>query len=346
MKFGNREIGEGKGVFIICEGGVTNYGQIELAKKQVDAAIDAKADCIKFQAWKTEELVSQKVAIRLQAELKFNWFERLKEKEFSFKEIVALFLYAREKRMPIFATPHDEKALEFLATELNPEIFKVGSGVAHNYPFLRAVGRQKKPVIISFGFQNDREILQAVETLYHSGTPEIIALHCVSLYPTPYEYAQLKRIEHLQELLKIPIGLSDHSVGWHMPLAAVAKGACIVEKHLTFDKNDPRSLDNPGALLPEEFKLFVQQARDVEKGLKFIPANEREKVLKKARDWLGQCLVAKENIPTGIPITEEMISFKRPGLNGLPPSALPKIIGKKVKKPIDRDEQILLGNLD
>jgi N,N'-diacetyllegionaminate synthase len=346
MKIGNAEIGNGKPVYVICEGGVTNYGDFHLGKQQVDAAFDAKADCIKFQAWKTEELVSRAVADRLQPELKFNWFQRLKEKEFTFAQIADLFHYARERGIDVFATPHDEVALEFLDSELHQEVFKIGSGEAHNERFLRAVGSARKPVIISFGFQTDSEISRAIETLDRAGAPEIVALHCVSLYPTPYEYGQLRRIEHLRKLLGIPIGISDHSVGWHVLLAAVSLGACVIEKHLTFDQNDPRSLDNPGALLPEEFKTLVRQVRDVEKALCVVPESERERVMQKPRTWLGQCLVANQEISLGTVLTEEMIAFKRPSLHGLPPSALPLVLGKRIKKLVKKDEQILLENLE
>jgi N,N'-diacetyllegionaminate synthase len=346
MKIGCAEIGQDKPVYVICEGGVTNYGEVELGKKQIDAAVEAKADCIKFQAWKTEELVSRKLADRLQPELKFNWFQRLKEKEFAFEEITTLFRYARTLGIEVFATPHDEVALEFLDSELNQEVFKIGSGEAHNEYFLKAVANTRKPAIISFGFQTDAEILHAIETLDRAGTPEIIALHCVSLYPTPYEYAQLRRIEHLRKLLGIPIGISDHTMGWHVPLAAVSLGACMIEKHLTFDKNDPRSLDNPGALLPCEFKTFIQQVRDLEKAMRVVTESDREESLRGARYWLGQCLVATHDILRGTALTERMIRFKRPSLNGLPPSALQQVIGKRTKKDVMKDEQILMIDLE
>ena len=346
MKLGTKEIGENKPVFIICEGGVTNYGQLELAKKQINFAVAANADAIKFQAWKTENLVSKKTSDRLKKELKFDWFQRLKEKEFSYEELTIVHNYANEKGIIVFSTPHDDTAIEFLNTELEVPIFKVGSGEAHNYEFLKKIGKCKKPVIISFGFQNDKEIIKAIEVLDNAGAPEIIALHCVSLYPTPYEYAQLKKIEHLRKLLDIPIGISDHSVGWHIPLAAISLGICVIEKHLTFDKTDPKSLDNPGALLPEEFKIFVEQARDIEKGLRVIHEQEHSQIFKKAREWLGQCIVANQDMPKGTIITENLIAFKRPGLDGLPPAELPKVVGKKVKNFIEKDEQIQLENLE
>jgi len=346
MKIANREIGENKPIFMICEGGVTNYGQMDLAKKQIDSAIAANADAIKFQAWKTENLVSRKSSDRLKKELKFDWFQRLKEKEFSYEELTSIHKYASEKGIFVFSTPHDDSAIELLDSVLDVPLFKVGSGEAHNYAFLKKIGQCKKPVLISFGFQNDKEIIEAIEVLQKAGAPDIIALHCVSLYPTPYEYAQLKKIEHLRELLDIPIGISDHSIGWHIPLAAVSLGICVIEKHLTFDKNDPKSLDNPGALLPDEFKVFIEQVRDVEKGMRVIPEQEHMELFAKARHWLGQCIVAGKDIPQGTILTEDDIAFKRPSLDGLPPSELEKIVGMKVKEPIEKDEQIQLENLE
>ena len=345
MKLGNREVGEHKPVFIICEGGVTNYGQIELAQRQIDSAVTANADAIKFQAWKTEHLVSKKTSDRLNKERQFDWFKRLKEKELSYQEIVSLHEYANRKGIVAFATPHDDSAIDLLNNEIEVPLFKVGSGEANNYEFLKKVGNCEKPVLISFGFQNDKEIVKAVDVLDKAGAPEVIALHCVSLYPTPYHYAQLKRIEHLRKLLNIPIGISDHSVGWHVALAAVSLGICVVEKHLTFDKSDPRSQDNPGALLPEEFKIFVTQIRDVEKGMIDVSEEERNQVLTNARQSLGQCIVAAQDIDQGTKLSTNMMALKRPGLDGLPPSEFPRLIGKKVNKLIRQDEQILLDHL-
>ncbi len=172
-----------------------------------------------------------------------------------------------------------------------------------------------------------------------------MVLHCVSIYPTPYENANLKRIEHLQKLLKVPVGISDHSVNWHIPLAAVAKGACVVEKHLTFDKADPRSLDNPGALLPEEFKLMVQQIRNIESSLVEFSEKDRIKTLSKGRDWAGQSMVAAKNLPVGTILKKDMITFKRPGKGGLPAGLINKVVGRRIKHKIEEDEQVLLKDL-
>jgi len=345
VKLAGREVGPGQPVYIICEAGVTNYGEMELAKRQVDAAYEARADVVKFQVTKTENLISKKVAARLQNELGYNWFDRVKYKEFSFDDVRELARYVRTGGYPFFATAHDEEALDFLDREMQVPFFKIGSGESHNGDFLKSIGRRGKPVIISFGLQSDAEAIRAVATLRDAGAKDIIALHCTTLYPTPYDKIDLRRMLHLQEILEVPVGISDHSVGWHVVLAAVGLGACVVEKHLTFGKNDPRSLDNAGALLPHEFKVMVDQIRDLEQALRPIPEDERLRNLEKGRDWAGQSIVAKCDIPAGTVIACDMLAFKRPAKGGLGPEMLGQLLGKKTNVDILADEQILFDHL-
>lgn len=346
IKLGERLVGDGQPCFIICEGGVTNYGNINLAKKQAKVASLAGVDIVKFQLTKTEKLVSKKVSKRLEQKLGYNWFDRMKYKEFSFGKMKEIFDYSRKFGVDVFATAHDDESLEYLDKGLKQKFFKVGSGEAHNFEFLKNVAKRGKPVIISFGVQTDEEVLQAIKILKHGGVKDIVVLHCVSIYPTPYKDTNLRRIEYLRNMLKLPVGISDHSAGWHIPLAAVAMGACVVEKHITFNKKDPRSLDNPGALLPEEFKIMVSQIRDIEKSKRIIAKKERIQCLKKGRDWAGQSIVAVKDLPVGVKLSKDKVAFKRPGMGGLPPAMLNKILGKKVKKYIEEDEQILLSYLN
>lgn len=341
-----KKLGENAPVYIICEGGVTNYGDLKLAKKQIDAAVDAKADAIKFQVWKTENLVSKKVSARLEKELGYDWFSRMKSKELSFDDLRRLFEYARGRGIEIFASAHDNESLEFLADELRQPFFKIGSGEAHNLEFLKQVGAKRKPVIISFGLQSDEEAKHAVATLLNTGVPSIIALHCITMYPTPYEYILLDRMQRLQNILDVPTGLSDHSRGMHIALAAVALGATVIEKHLTFDKDDPRSLDNAGALLPEEFKVMVSHIRDIEAAMREVDPEERAQLLLKNRDWAGQSIMAARDLEPGTVITQNAVVFKRPAKGGLPPAALESIIGKRVRVMVKADEQIQLEFLE
>lgn len=340
VKIFDKEIGSGKPVFVICEGGVTNYGQTDLARKQIDAAADAAADAVKFQACRTEDVVSRVMAKRLEPELGYDWFERMKYKELSSATLRDLQAYARTRGIPWFATPHDDWGLDVLDKELNVPVFKIGSGESHNSRFLRNVAKRGKPVIISFGLQSDAEAARAVRTLQDGGAGGVVALHCLSAYPGPYDMISLPRMAHLRELLGVPVGISDHSVGRHVVIAAVALGAVMVEKHITFDKSDPRSLDNPGALLPEEFAAMVREIRDVESAMRDVPEDRRMAFLRKSRDWAGQSIVANRDIPSGAVLEESMLAFKRPGRGGMEPDEADRILGKKTVRAISVDEQI------
>jgi N,N'-diacetyllegionaminate synthase len=343
---GTRRIGRGAPLFIICEAGVTNYGERELALRQVDAAVQAGADAVKFQLWRTEHLVSRRVAQRLERDLGYNWFDRLKAKELSHDDIRAVAAHARERGILFLATPHDDESLAFLVEQLDVPMLKVGSGESHNLEFLHRVGAHRKPVLISFGLQTDEEAMGAVEALRHAGAPAIAALHCVTQYPTPPQLADLPRIPALASLLNILVGYSDHTVGWHIPLAAAALGACVLEKHLTFDKADPRSLDNPGALLPDEFSAFVRQVRELESALAAPTEEQLASSRRRARDWAGQAIVAAREIAAGTVIERGMLALKRPARNGLGPESLGTVVGRRTRRAVAHDEQITLSDLE
>jgi N,N'-diacetyllegionaminate synthase len=343
---GGRRIGAGEPVFIICEAGVTNYGDRDLALRQIDAAVEAGADAVKFQLWRTENLVSRRVARRLEPDLGYNWFDRLKAKELSHDAIRVLQAHARANGILFLATPHDPESLAFLVEQLDVPFVKVGSGEAHNTSFLRLVGACRKPVLISFGFQSDDEASRAIETLHAAGAPAAAALHCVTQYPTPPQLADLGRIRELAALLDISVGYSDHSVGWHLPLAAVAMGACVLEKHVTFDKSDPRSLDNPGALLPDEFSTFVRQVRELESALATPPLDVQSAFRQQARDWAGQAIVAAREIAAGTVLDRSMLALKRPARHGLGPDAVDDIVGRRTRRAVAHDEQITMADVE
>ncbi len=330
-------------IFVICEGGVTNYGDPQLAAQQVEIAADSGADAIKFQAWKTESLVSRPVAERLSEELGRDWYERMATREMPFDELRKLQQQAATRGLVFFATPHDDASLEFLATDLDVPCLKVGSGEANNWHFLRRVGAAGKPVLIAFGLQRDEEARRAVELLRDAGAPEVVAFHTTSIYPTPPELAALERISRLRDLLGVPIGISDHTVGWHIPLAAVALGAVSVEKHLTFDKTDPRSLDNAGALEPAEFGEMVRQLRELELALATPPAGDER--IAASRDWALQAVVASRSLEEGHLLKEADVAFKRPSRGGLPASEVELVLGRRLLRPVDRDEQIRLDDV-
>jgi N,N'-diacetyllegionaminate synthase len=331
-------------VFIVCEAGVTNFGDPALAHRQVDVAADSGADAVKFQAWRTESLVSRRVAERLSDDLGYDWFRRMAERELSFDELRRLGTHARERGLIFFATPHDEDSLEFLVSELDIPCLKVGSGEANNWSFLRRVGEAAKPVLIAFGLQDDEEARRAVELLQETGAPEVVAFHTVSVYPTPPELAALQRIPRLAELLGVPVGISDHTVGWHVPLAGVALGAQAIEKHLTFDKADRRSLDNAGALEPNEFPEMVRQVRDLELALAPPPAADER--IARSRGWALQAVVAARALERGQVLAAVDVAFKRPALGGVPASEVERLLGRRLRRAVALDEQIRLEDMD
>jgi N,N'-diacetyllegionaminate synthase len=327
-------------VFVICEGGVTNYGDPEIAARQVDAAEKSGADAVKFQAWRTESLVSRPVAARLTQELGNDWYKRMKSRELPFAEFARLRRSAEERGLVFFATPHDQPSLDFLADELDVPCLKVGSGEASNWRFLRMVGAKRKPVFISFGLQSDEEAHRAVDILDEAGAGEIVAFHTVSLYPTPYAAADLRRLSRLRELLGVPVGISDHTAGWHVPLAAVALGAQAIEKHLTFDKSDPRSLDNAGALEPDEFRAMVSQVRDLESAL--APGSSEGRAA--SADWALQAVVAARRLEPGHVLQEADVAYKRPLHGGVAASDVDRLLGRELTHAVEPDEQIRLDD--
>lgn len=328
----NRLVGEGEPVYIIAEGGLTNWGNLELAKKQVDIAMAAGADAIKFQAQTTEALVSKVVDPY--------WYRRMKYKELTHDDLKKLWEYCLIRNIQCFITAHTEVDLDFLDKELDVPFFKVGSGESINYAFLKNVGSRGKPVIISLGLHlNDEEITKSIGALEDAGTKDIVIMHCNTVYPTPPEINNLGMILRLKSMFDYPIGYSDHSVGWHLPLAAIAMGACVLEKHISFDKNDKRSFDCPGSCEPEELKQMVAQIREIEKAMK-DPGETRVERIKLARKWAQQSIVAKKDIPQGTEITYDLLAFKRPGV-GLAPEDAEKILGKTTNKDVDQDELIL-----
>jgi N,N'-diacetyllegionaminate synthase len=326
-------------VFVVAEAGVSNYGDPELAHRQVSAAAEAQADAVKFQAWRTDELVSRST------ETGARWHERMAGRELPLEAFAELQADAAERGLTFFATAHDATSLRFLVEELDLPLLKVGSGEASNWEFLRLVGAARRPVLIAFGLQTDEEAKRAVTVLRDSGAPQVTALHTVTIYPTPFEHAGLERIPQLAELLDAPVGYSDHTVGSHVALAAVALGARTIEKHLTFDKSDERSLDNAGALEPAEWLDFVRAVREVETALSRPSAAELDEARAEFRDWALQALVAARDLEAGTRLTASDVSAKRPAKGGIPASELESVVGRRLRRRVAADEQIRLADL-
>lgn len=329
--------------FIIAEAGVNHNGSLEMALQLVDAAVNAGVDCIKFQTYKTESLVSKSAP---KADYQINntqnkntQFEMLKELELSEEMHHKILDYCKEKKILFFSTAFDLLSLEYLK-ELNLQLVKIPSGEITNYPYLKKAAQLFNKIIISTGMSTIEDIRLALQVFIDEGIPKenITILHCNTEYPTPMEDVNLKAMLHIQKEFGTAIGYSDHTLGIEVPIAAVALGASLIEKHFTLDRTLPGP-DHAASLEPEELKMMVSAIRNIEKtiagdGIKKPSKSEIKNIL------IGRkSIVAKTKILKGDIFTEENITSKRPG-HGLSPMLWNKVLGQVAKKDFNEEELI------
>jgi N-acetylneuraminate synthase len=333
-------------VFIIAEAGVNHNGDINLAYKLVDVAKEAGVDAVKFQAFKTEKIISKyaDMASYQKKNLSTNesQYEMVKKLELSYKEFKKLKNYCDEIKIMFLSTPDEEYSLNFLVDELSIPFIKIGSGEVTNLPYLRKIAAKNKPLIMSTGMSNLGEVEEAISTIrLVNSKAKISLLHCTTNYPTPYEEVNLKAMQTLAAAFKLPVGYSDHTLGIEVPVAAVAMGAKIVEKHFTLDKKLPGP-DHKASLEPDELKEMVKAIRNIEKalgdGIKKPNKSEIE-TIKVAR----RSLIATRDIRAGEIIKESDITIKRPR-TGILPKFKEIIIGMKLINDIRQDEPFMWEN--
>lgn len=332
---------ETKKVLIIAEAGVNHNGSLELAKKLIDVAKECGADIVKFQTAKLESLVSKCAPM---AEYQKNNIgqvksqkDMLKELLLSFNDFVELKRYCDEKQIEFLSTPFDIDSIYFLNDMVN--VWKVPSGEITNLPYLIEIAKTKKPVILSTGMSEMHEIEDAVRVLRQNGTEKITLLHCNTQYPTPYEDVNLNAMNQLKEEFEVEVGYSDHTQGIEVPVAAVAMGATVIEKHFTLDKN-MEGPDHKASLDPKELKDMVCAIRNIEKamgnGIK-KPSDSEKPNKAVAR----KSIVASRRIKKGEIFTEENLTTKRPG-NGISPMKWFEVLGQTASRDFEEDELINL----
>lgn len=330
------------GVYIIAEAGVNHNGSFEIACKLVDAAKQAGADCIKFQTFKAEKLVSrsaQKAEYQKKNTDDGSQQDMLKKLELSYDQFAALKAYCDKIGIAFLSTPFDFESIDYLNTVDMP-FWKIPSGEVTNYPYLVALAKTKKPIVMSTGMCTMEEIAEAVAILKNNGTDELSLLHCNTEYPTPFEDVNLRAMEHIKAEFGVPVGYSDHTKGIEIPIAAAALGAVIVEKHFTLDKN-MEGPDHKASLEPWELAQMVSTIRNVEKALgdgRKKPSKSEEKNKPIAR----KSIVAQRSIQKGELLTEENLTVKRPG-EGISPMLWEQVIGSKAIRDFKADEMIELG---
>lgn len=330
-------------VFIIAEAGVNHNGSLKLAKKLIDAAVEAGADAVKFQTFKAERLVSKqapKAEYQKQTtDVEESQFEMIKKLELDVGAHKELMGYCAQKGIQFLSTPFDLESIDLLDS-LGLPLFKIPSGEITNLPYLRHTASKKKPIILSTGMADLGEIEDALVVLTKGGieVADITVLHCNTEYPTPMEDVNLRAMQTISYAFPgIKVGYSDHTLGIEVPIAAVAMGASVIEKHFTLDKN-MEGPDHKASLEPDELKAMVLAIRNIEKALgnghkKRSPSETKNMSIAR------KSIVAARAIRKGELFTEENLTIKRPG-NGISPMRWDEMIGQVAQQDYQEDELI------
>ncbi|MCI8799402.1 MAG: N-acetylneuraminate synthase [Lachnospiraceae bacterium] len=326
-------------IYIIAEAGVNHNGSFELACKLVDAAKKAGADCIKFQTFKAENLVShnaQKAEYQKKTSGDSSQQKMLKELELSYDEFLALKAYCDKVGICFLSTPFDFDSIAFL-TFIDMPFWKIPSGEVTNLPYLIALAETGRPIIMSTGMCEMDEIEAAIKTLRDNGAKEIRLLHCNTEYPTPFEDVNLRAMQTMQDFFGLEVGYSDHTKGIEVPIAAAALGATVIEKHFTLDRN-MKGPDHKASLEPDELAVMINSIRNIEsalgKGNKTPSPSERKNIAVARKS-----IVAKKFIRAGEELSDENITVKRPG-TGISPMKWFDVFGTKAIRDFEEDELI------
>lgn len=328
-------------VYIIAEAGVNHNGSFSMACRLVDAAKTAGADCVKFQTFKSKNLVSrsaQKAEYQRATTGESSQQDMLSKLELSFDEFQALKQYCDDRRIQFLSSPFDFESIEFLDS-MDLPFWKIPSGEITNLPYLIALAKTGKPVIMSTGMCDMNEIQTAIQVLRQFGTQDIKLLHCNTEYPTPFEDVNLRAMQTMRNKFELEVGYSDHTRGIEVPVAAVALGATIIEKHFTLDRT-MEGPDHKASLEPGELTAMVSSIRHIEAALgtgEKIPSLSEKKNIVVAR----KSIVAKKAIHKGEFFDEENLTVKRPGA-GISPMAWFNVIGKAAPRDFKEDELIEL----
>ncbi|WP_296381620.1 N-acetylneuraminate synthase [Winogradskyella sp.] len=328
---------------IIAEAGVNHNGDIQLAKKLIDAAAEAGVDYVKFQTFKSKKLVSknaEKASYQKEntGDSSESQLKMLQKLELSEADHLDLISYCKTKNIKFLSTAFDLESIDFL-NKLNIDLFKVPSGELTNYPYLEKIGSLGKPIIISTGMATMEDIESAINVVTKNGASlnDITILHCNTEYPTPMHDVNLKAMQTIAKKFNVPIGYSDHTLGIEIPTAAVALGAIVIEKHFTLDKT-LTGPDHKASLEPDELKNMVTAIRHIEKALGHGRKEPTQSELKN-KDIARKSIVASKTISKGDILTEDNITTKRPG-NGISAMEWPNIIGTTAKKDYLEDDLI------
>lgn len=344
VTIGDRRVGPGEPCFVIAEAGVNHNGDIELARRLVAAAAAAGADAVKFQAFRADAVAAPaapKAAYQEAATgARETQLEMLRALELPPAALAELKALAEEHGLVFLASVFDARSVSELG-ELGVAAFKVGSGEITNHPLLAEIGARGRPVLLSTGTADLEEAARAVEVLRTAGAGEVVVLHCTTAYPAAADEANLRALATLRERLELPVGYSDHTEGDEVALAAVALGACVLEKHFTLDRSLPGP-DHAASVEPGELGRLVERVRRVEAALgDGVKAPTPTEVANAA--VVRRSLAAAVDIAAGSALTPAMLTALRPG-TGISPAQLDDVVGRRVRRDVPRHE--LLDDAD
>lgn len=326
--------------YIIAEIGSNHNGDMALAKTMIDSAVSCGCDAVKFQSWTPQSLIA-----REEYDRNMRYDDNPRKHWGSLREMVEKY-YLREEQhaelkqycdgagIDFCSTPFSEEEVDLLEN-LGVSYYKIASMDVNNLRLLRYVASKGKPVLLSTGMATLGEIENAIHQITSAGNDQIVLLHCISVYPPEYEDIHLNNILMLRNTFGYPVGFSDHSIGYSIPLAAVALGVCLIEKHFTIDKN-MEGWDHEISADPVEMSVIVKESAHVSTALgshtRTVSEAEQQKKAK-----LRRSIVVKRDLPTGHKLAEQDLTSKRPGI-GIPPDMIDFVIGKKLIEKVVKDE--------
>ena len=345
VQIGDRKVGVGEPCYIIAEAGVNHNGDITLARKLIDVAVEANAEAVKFQTFKAELVAipgAPKAGYQMETtDTSESQMDMIKGFELPPEAFQDLQFYCKEQGITFLSTPYDKDSVDLLA-HLNVPAFKIASAEIVNTPLIRHIARKGKPIILSTGMSYLSEVETAVRTISNEGNNQIVLLHCVSNYPAPNVDVNLRAMLTLSQAFQVPVGYSDHSGSLEVAIASVALGGTVIEKHYTLDNNMPGP-DHRASMNPSELADLVTGIRAVEAALGDsvkAPSNSEQG----NRATMRRSLYANRNLQEGTTLQEIDIVALRPA-GGISPDSIDQVLGKKLQKPVASGTPIAWSDL-
>ncbi len=326
---------EANSIFFIAEAGINHNGDIKTAMEMIDKAYDIGIPAIKFQTFKAESLLNTNYT----AKETIDFFKKVEINE---TFIIQLNNYCKDKEIIFCATPFSYPEVDFLDS-IHVPFFKIASMDLNNYPYLKYVAKKGKPIVLSTGYSSLEEIIQAVRSIFHEGNEQLILLHCVPNYPPKNDEYNLRFIEKMKNLFGLEIGYSDHSIGTHIPIASVALGAKVIEKHFTLDKL-MEGPDQKVSADPKEFSEMMEKCNIISTALGDGDITKTSHINFNIQANMRRSIVAKQDINKDEVITIDKLDFKRPSL-GLKPEAIDYILNRKASNLIQKNKAIDISDI-